>query len=195
MRHNNVRDLEASMLKEVCKDVRTEPELLPIGTTEIQSTNGAEKARLDVSAVGLWSAMERTFLDVRIFHPNSPSYIGTSPQQLYVQHEREKKRCYNDRILQVEKGSFSPLIFTTSGGMGPESTRYHKKLAELISTKRKEEYSHVVNHIRTRVRFAILKCTLIAIRGDRGRNRRRQESVPLSKVSFNLIPEQAAYES
>ena len=97
--------------------------------------------------------------------------------------------------MQVEKGSFSPLIFTTSGGMGPESTRFHKKLAELISAKRKEEYSHVVNHIRTRLRFAILRCTLIAVRGDRGRNRRRQESVPLSEVSFNLIPEQAAYES
>ena len=80
--------------------------------------------------------------------------------------------------------------------MGPESTRYHKKLAELISDKRKEEYSHVVCHLRTRLRFAILKSTLIAIRGDRGRNRRRQqESVPLSEVSFNLIPEQAAYES
>ena len=184
------------MLKEVCKDVKIEPELLPIGTTDIQSSNAADKARLDVSAVGLWSAMERTFLDVRIFHPNSPSYVGTPVQQLYLQHEREKKRCYNDRILQVEKGSFSPLIFTTSGGMGPESTRYHKRLAELISVKRKEEYSHVVSHLRTRLRFAILKCTLIAIRGDRGRNRRRQqESVPLSEVSFNLIPEQAAYES
>ena len=184
------------MLREVCKDVKIEPELLPIGTTEIQSSNTADKARLDVPAVGLWSTMERTFLDVRIFHPNSPSYVGTPAQQLYLQQEQEKKRCYNDRILQVEKGSFSPLIFTTSGGMGPESTRYHKRLAQLISVKRKEEYSHVVSHIRTRLRFAILKSTLIAIRGDRGRNRRRQEeSVPLSEVSFNLIPEQAAYES
>ena len=195
MRHNKVRDLEASMLKEVCKDVKIEPELLPIGTTETRSSNLADKARLDVSAVGLWSAMERTFLDVRIFHPNSPSYADTSPQQLYIQHEREKKRCYNDRILQVEKGSFSPLIFTTSGGMGPESTRYHKRLAELISAKRGEEYSHVVSHIRTRLRFAILKCTLIAIRGEHGKNRRNQQSVPLSDVSFNLVPEQAAYES
>ena len=195
MRHNNVRDLEASMLKEVCKDVKTEPDLLPIGTSEIESTNSGNKARPDVSAVGLWSAMERTFVDVRIFHANSPSYVDKTLQQLYIQQEKEKKRCYNDRILQVEKGSFSPLIFTTSGGMGPESTRYHKRLAELISAKRGEEYSHVVSHIRTRLRFAILKCTLIAIRGDRGRNRRNQQSVPLSEVSFNLVPEQAAYES
>ena len=79
--------------------------------------------------------------------------------------------------------------------MGPESTRFHKRLAVLISAKRGEEYSHVMSHIRTRLRFAILKCTLFAIRGDRGRNRRKQQSDVLSEVSYNLIPEQAAYES
>ena len=73
MRHNNIRDLEANLLKEVCKDVKVEPELLPIGDTETSSSNDAEKARLDVSAVGIWSSTERTFLDVRVMHPNSPS--------------------------------------------------------------------------------------------------------------------------
>ena len=31
MRHNNIRDFEANLLTEVCKDVKVEPELLPIG--------------------------------------------------------------------------------------------------------------------------------------------------------------------
>ena len=195
MRHNNIRDLEANLLKEVCKDVKVEPELLPLGNENTQSSNVANKARLDVSAVGLWSSMERTFLDVRVFHPNSASYVNTPPQQLYARHEKEKKRTYNDRVLQVEKGSFSPLIFSTTGGMGPESTRYHKRLAELISAKRGEEYSHVVNHIRTKIRFALLRCTLVAVRGERGRSRRRETEQTLSEVSFNLIPERAAYET
>ena len=152
-------------------------------------TNVADKARLDVSAVGVWSPMERTFLDVRVFHPNSSSYMNTSPDQLYIQHEREKKRVYNDRVLQVEKGSFSPLIFSTTGGMGPEATKYHKRVAELISTKRGEMYSDVVNHIRTRIRFSLLKSVLIAVRGERGKRGR-----PMSDISFNLVPQQAAYE-
>ena len=147
MRHNNIRDLEASLLREVCKDVKVEPELLPIGNTETQSSNKADKARLDVSAVGLWSSMERTFLDVRVMHPNSPSYIDKTPDQLYAQHEREKKKAYNHRIMHVDKGSFTPLIFSTTGGMGPESTQYHKRLAELISIKRGESYADVVNLI------------------------------------------------
>ena len=192
MRHNSIRNLEANMLREVCKDVKVEPELLPIGNSETQSSNRADKARLDVSAVGVWSSMERTYLDVRVFHPNSPSYVNTSPQQLYTRHEKEKKRDYNNRVLQVEKGSFAPLILSTTGGMGPESTKFHRRLAELVATKRGEEYSHVVSHIRTRLRFAILRCTLVAIRGERGRQRRRES--PLSDISFNLVPERDSYE-
>ena len=137
--------------------------------------------------------MERTFLDVRVFHPNSASYLDTAPSQLYIQHEKEKKCAYNDRVLQVEKGSFSPLILSTTGGMGPESTRYHKRVAELISVKRGEVYSHVVNHIRTGLRFALLKSILIAIRGERGR-KRRTIGVPLSEISLNLIPTQSSYD-
>ena len=138
--------------------------------------------------------MERAFLDVRVFHPNSPSYLNTAPAQLYIQQEREKKRMYNDRILQVEKGSFSPLIFTTTGGMGPEATRYHKKVAELISLKRGEQYSDVVNHIRTRIRFSLLKSVLVAVRGERGRRRRQSFVPPIADLSLNLIPERTTYE-
>ena len=137
--------------------------------------------------------MERAFLDVRVTHPNSPSYRDKTIEQIYTQHENEKKQMYNDRIIHVEKGSFSPLIFTTSGGMGPEATRYHKRIAELISAKRNESYRDVVNWIRTKVRFALLNSTLIALRGERGRKRRSDETT-LADISLNLIPEHSAYE-
>ena len=92
MRHNRIRDLEASILRDVCKDVKTEPELLPIGGSTVASSNVSEKARLDVSAVGIWSPMERTFLDVRVVHPNSPSYNGKKIDKIYDQNEKEKKK-------------------------------------------------------------------------------------------------------
>ena len=47
MRHDRIRDLEASMLKDICKDVRIEPELLPVGNVVVDSSNTAERARLD----------------------------------------------------------------------------------------------------------------------------------------------------
>ena len=74
MRHDNIRDLEAALLRPVCRDVKTEPGLMPLGCTGTTSTNIADKARADVSAIGVWSPMERTFLDVRVVHLNSPSY-------------------------------------------------------------------------------------------------------------------------
>ena len=86
MRHNRIRDLEASILKDVCKDVRIEPELMPVGNSSIDA-NTSERARLDVSAVGIWSPMERTFMDVRIVHPNSPSYQGKKMEKIYQLHE------------------------------------------------------------------------------------------------------------
>ena len=192
MRHNRIRDLEASILKDVCKDVKTEPELIPIGGSSVNSTNLAEKARLDISAVGVWSPMERTFMDVRVFHPNSQSYRGKELKKLYEQHENEKKHTYNQRIIQVERASFTPLVFSTTGGMAPECTKFHKKIAEHISNKTKEEYCHVMNHLRTRIRFTLLKSTLVALRGERGKS--RKPKVNFTELSFNTIPEMPSYE-
>ena len=192
MRHDRIRNLEATILKDVCKDVRIEPELLPIGDTSTSSTNVADKARLDVSAVGVWSPIERTFFDVRVVHPNAPSYNGKDVEKIYQQNEREKKSKYNQRVIQVEKATFTPLVFTTTGGMAPECTKFHKKVAELISWKTKEEYSQVMNHIRTRIRFTLLKSTLIAIRGERGKSRKVDNNI--SDVSFNMVPDMPSYE-
>ena len=72
MRQYRIRDTEAEISKSVCKDVKIEPELLPIETANVNSSNLADGARLDLSAVGLWRPMERTFMDVRVIHPNSP---------------------------------------------------------------------------------------------------------------------------
>ena len=80
-------------------------------------------------------------------------------------------------------------MLTTSGGMGVEATLFHKRMALLISEKRNEEYSHVLNYIRTRLRFALLKSTLTALRGVRGvrGKRAREETSPMSSISYNLI--------
>ena len=59
---------------------------------DIRGANSTEKARLDVSAIGFWSPMERSLLAVRIVHPNSPSYKDRRPEQvLYIQQERKQE--------------------------------------------------------------------------------------------------------
>ena len=191
MRHNNLRDLNAEMQREVCRDVVIEPRLLPLTNEEVEGVQG-ERSATDISSRGLWSTFERTFFDVRVLHPNSPSYVNTDISKLYRSHELEKMRKYNARIITVERGSFTPLIYTTFGGWGPQTTRYHKRLAEQLASKRNEKYSHVICHMRARIRFSLLRSVLVAVRGERGK--RQQMPRPLSSTSFNLIPDTQNYE-
>ena len=192
MRHNALRDLNAELQQEVCRDVVIEPRLLPLeNITEVIGTAG-DRAAPDVSSRGLWSTFERTFYDVRVLHPNAPSYKSTPVSTLYANHEKEKMRKYNSRILTVEKATFTPLVYTTFGGCGPQATAYHKRLAQLIAKKRNEEYNHVINYVRTRIRFSLLRSVLVALRGERGK--RQSNTQPISSVSFNLIPEAMHYE-
>ena len=130
--------------------------------------------------------MEKTFLDIRVMHPNCKSYADKEITQIYREHEQAKKRAYNERIIQVEKANFTPVVFSTFGGMGQEADRYHKRLAELIAEKRHETYSHVVDYIRTRLRFCLLKCVVTSLRGVRGKSV-KENITPLSNLSFNLI--------
>ena len=68
------------------------------------------------------------------------SYKQMEPKQIYRLHENEKKRSYSRRVLDIEHGSFTPLVFTSTCGMGPECLRFHSRLAELIADKNGEHY-------------------------------------------------------
>ena len=59
----------------------------------------------------------------------------------FRKHELDKKREYEERVREIEHGSFSPLVFSTAGGMGPIATTVYKRIASLIADKRQEPYS------------------------------------------------------
>ena len=103
-RHNELRDLEAEMLNDVCHDVDVEPvlqeftgEVLPRGSTR------APDAGLDIHARGFWARQGSTFFDVWLCYPNVEPYKDLTPQQVYRQHENEKKRQYSTSVLKVEQ--------------------------------------------------------------------------------------------
>ena len=66
-------------------------------------------------------------------HRNANSYRDLTPKQIYKRHENEKKRQYAERVMEIEQGTFTPLVFTTTGGMADECVKYHSRLAELIA--------------------------------------------------------------
>ena len=173
MRHNELRDLEAELLNTVCKDVQIEPVLQDI-TGEILNpgANKSADARLDIHAGGFWEKCTSAFFDVRVCHPNVDTYIHHSPKQIYKMHEQEKKRQYATRILEIEKGTFTPLVFTTTGGMGEECLRYHRRLAELLAMKKGEDYAKTMNWIRVKISFSLIRSALVCLRGSRSIRRK-----------------------
>ena len=104
--------------KPKCNDVQIEPVLQEInGEVLTPGTNRAVDARLDIHARGFWEQQGSAFFDVRVCYPNVESYRGLATKQIYRQHESEKKRMYASRVLEVEQGSFTPLVFTTTWQM------------------------------------------------------------------------------
>ena len=98
---------------------------------------------------------------------NSETYKDMPIRKVFLQHEREKRRKYNDRILNVDHGTFTPLIYSITGGMGPEALYYHKLLATKLATKNGDRFENVLNFIRCKLSFLILKMALLCIRGSR----------------------------
>ena len=53
--------------------------------------------------------------------------------------------------MEVEQGTFNPLVFTTTGRMADERVKYHSRLAELIANKKGESHSCTISWIRAKV--------------------------------------------
>ena len=132
-RHDQIRNLECSLLKSVVQDVECEPTLHPVTNKNgyLKSANLDKDARLDVRARGFWRDGQNAFFDVRVTNADSTSQQTTSLKSVLRNHEMAKKREYNRRVMEVEHGSFTPLIFTTTGVMGHECSIFHKTLAEI----------------------------------------------------------------
>ena len=85
---------------------------------------------------------------LRCSMPQPPPMQANRSQQCTSPMKMRKKRCCNTRVLEVEKGSFTPLVFSTSGGMGGEAERLVKKLASKMEYHTGQRYLNAVGYIR-----------------------------------------------
>ena len=167
----------------VCNDVKIEPVLQDITGEELgRGSNTAPDARLDIHARGFWEPQRAAFFGVGVCHPNVDSYRDLELSQIYRHHENEKNRSYSRRVLEVEHGTFTHLIFTSTGGMEKEFLRFHSHLAELLAAKKGERYSDTITWIRAWTSFALLRSALVCLRGSRARNYK----LDLKNIDFNV---------
>ena len=169
LRHNEVRDITTKLLSEVCVNVRNEPKLITINGEEFtyKTANTSEGARLDISATGFWTPGQRAFFDIRVFDLNARRYRGLELSKCFQRNESEKKRHYNERVNNVEYGTFTPLVFSTNGGMGRECQVFYKRLAMMLAEKRSVPLHESIAFIRSKISFSLLRSSLLCIRGSR----------------------------
>ena len=156
-RHDGVRNLLILLIGKVCTNVEVEPQLQPLDNERfnLRTAVTGPEARLDFKAGGFWSRGVTTFFDVTVTHVNSKCNQGKETSTIFKEKEDEKKRKYQKRVLDVEMGSFTSLIFGTNGGMGADCNWFLKRLAEKLSEKNEERYHITIIWIRTLLSFEI----------------------------------------
>ena len=191
IRHNELRDFTAELLDEVCKDVRKEPQLSELTgeTFKLKSANTNGEARVDVSAREFWGRGTKAFLDVRIFNPIANCYLSQKLESAHISNEKKKKRKYNQRILDVEHGTFTPLVFSCFGGMSKECSAFFKRLTILIAEKRGQRYEDICSYIRTRISFSLIRVAVLCIRGCRKTNDTQFDSI--RDIDLHIVQEEA----
>ena len=133
--HNELRKITAELLTETSSNVLIEPCLQPLTWEHLshKSSNTEDNAQVDIATSNVWSPSDRAFFYVRIYNPFSTTYIRFTLKASHQRNEQETRRQYDTRIRTVEHGTFTLLVFTTAGGMGPAATTFYKRLPSNLS--------------------------------------------------------------
>ena len=119
------------------------------------------KARPKVRVKGFWCHGHNAFFDIRVTNVKSDSQHNLTAAKVYTKHQAGKKKNYNQRIMQVEHGTFTPLIFSVHGRIAPECERYHKHIAKKIAKKAGEKYNSLITGIRCNLSFLLILAALM----------------------------------
>ena len=96
----------------------------------------------------------RHFFDVSVCNPLASSYMNLSTDAMMRKNIRGKQREYEQRVSEVKHGSFTPLVFAVTGGMGLSASIFYKHLASLIVQEKDRPYCQVTSWIRSLLRFS-----------------------------------------
>ena len=186
-RHDNLRDFFAKLLEKVCNDVETEPHLQPVGGQRFKpSVNISDEARSDVRARGYWRPGQDFYYDLCITNADADSQKERTVAAILRSKETSKKSQYNQRIMDVDHGTFTPLVLTIKGVMGHECEKFIKTLAEKLAKKKGERYEEIMRYIRIKVSFLVMKAALLCLRGTRGKVKSNNFQEEGEDISFKL---------
>lgn len=112
------------------------------------SANTSNKAWIDISARDFWISTQ-----------NVPEF------KMFQANKKEKKSMYKERMLKIDKGSISPMMFVVNGVMGLECDTVFSRIAESISMKNGIPKSVVTNSLHTKISFSLFRTMSTFVRG------------------------------
>ena len=169
IQHNEVRDLFVDLMREAGHVVEPEPPLQKLSgeAFDYKSANKEDDARSDLKVTGFWRNMRQAYFDVKVVSPFARSYSHLTQKSILQTAEKSNMREYRERIKEVEHADFNPLVFTTVGAMAPQSQIVLKRIAEKMSDRKGVARSVVTGWMRVRLSFALLRTTMLCVRGTR----------------------------
>ena len=153
IQRNEVRDITATLLTDVCHNVATESPLQPLSREVLTIVRPTEKMVLTSTSEweGFWTRAQDAFLNVRSFIPTQLVIIPWASRQ-------------------PSTTMSNPLVISTSGRLGHEATTFYNHLADLISSKQRKHYSQVIGWLGCRLSFAIQHFAIMGVRDSRSSN-------------------------
>ena len=130
------------------------PHLQPLATT------------LGKCCHNLWGKI-RHFWARKVTQVNSYCYQNKTTSDVFKEQEDQKKHKYQQQVLDVEVGSFTPLVFGTNGGMGNQFQHFLKHLTHKIAPKDTEPYNTVIAWLRMQIFIKLLTSAQACMRGSR----------------------------
>ena len=71
-------------------------------------------------------------------------------------------------MRDIEHGTFTPLIFAATGGLGRAATVIYHRQALQLADKWKEPYGTVMGWLRCQISFSLTESAIACLRSSRG---------------------------
>ena len=88
--------------------------------------------------------------------------------------------------MEVDQGSFKPLVFAVAGGIGREGIVFYLRRATLLSLKNGIEKSKVTSWKQSKINFALLRSELLCLRGSPLKSANEKLDIELEQTSIKI---------
>ena len=136
-------------------DAKVETELLQSRKLGKNAVNIRDDNLVDISLRGFWNTGQQEFYDTIVFYSNTRLYYNVDIQKYYGLNERERKKAYNERMLNMEQRTLVSIVLKFNQKIGRDSQIFYRTRSsktsqdtqEIEKTSSSKEYSTVNKEI------------------------------------------------